>query len=423
MALCIYVMVGTVVCARQQVPQKPRILISTDIGGTDPDDNQSMAHFLMFSDEFDTEGLISSPSFGNGNKEEILRMIDVYEQDFPQLRCYYKHLAQPAFLRSITKQGRHGAMPFKGYSESTEGSEWIVKCARKKDSRPLWVLVWGGLEDVAQALHDAPDIKDRIRIHWIGGPNKKWSINAYAYIVSNFPDLRFIENNSSYRGFTAQPKREDKYNAGFYDECMKGAGTIGADFIDYYGGLPKLGDTPSLLYMMDGDPENPGRESWGGSFVPVASSPRTVFHHRVTRSDTVAVNSIMEFHVKGPELRHISPDSVCMTLTIDDQQWPGYYLGDGDYAVRYSTYKPGIHAYVIEWNVPDGMPQEGFFTVSNVWPGRYGNADYPLGPYWFTDRPEPALFMNNWQGAQTTLKWRNEVMSEWEIRLATLKGK
>lgn len=29
----------------KQTAQRPRILISTDIGGTDPDDNQSMAHF------------------------------------------------------------------------------------------------------------------------------------------------------------------------------------------------------------------------------------------------------------------------------------------------------------------------------------------------------------------------------------------
>lgn len=45
---------------------KPRILISTDIGGTDPDDNQSMAHFLMYSNLFETEGLVSSPSYGSG---------------------------------------------------------------------------------------------------------------------------------------------------------------------------------------------------------------------------------------------------------------------------------------------------------------------------------------------------------------------
>ena len=38
---------ATNLVAQQTVPQKPRILISSDIGGTDPDDNQSVAHFLM----------------------------------------------------------------------------------------------------------------------------------------------------------------------------------------------------------------------------------------------------------------------------------------------------------------------------------------------------------------------------------------
>lgn len=70
---------------------------------------------------------------------------------------------------------------------STEGSDWIVRCARKDSDRPLYVLVWGGLDDLAQALHDAPDIAGRIRVYWIGGPNKKWSINSYVYINREFP--------------------------------------------------------------------------------------------------------------------------------------------------------------------------------------------------------------------------------------------
>jgi hypothetical protein len=40
---------SNVLMAQKLVPVKPRILISTDIGGTDPDDNQSMTHFLMYS--------------------------------------------------------------------------------------------------------------------------------------------------------------------------------------------------------------------------------------------------------------------------------------------------------------------------------------------------------------------------------------
>ena len=45
--------------AQQKSAVKPRVLISTDIGGTDPDDNQSLAHLLMYSEMFDLEGLVS----------------------------------------------------------------------------------------------------------------------------------------------------------------------------------------------------------------------------------------------------------------------------------------------------------------------------------------------------------------------------
>jgi len=38
-----------------------RVIISTDIGGSDPDDFQSMVHYLVYADVFDTEGLIASP--------------------------------------------------------------------------------------------------------------------------------------------------------------------------------------------------------------------------------------------------------------------------------------------------------------------------------------------------------------------------
>src|SRR6185436_6708778 len=117
--------------AQKPVPLKPRILISTDIGGTDPDDNQSMAHLLMYSDRFTIEGLVSSPSYGKGSKEEILRMIDLYEKDLPKLQQHQKGFAAPGYLRSVTKQGRHGNASYLGYTTATEGSNWIIQCAKK----------------------------------------------------------------------------------------------------------------------------------------------------------------------------------------------------------------------------------------------------------------------------------------------------
>lgn len=98
-----------------QQTSKPRVLISTDIGGTDPDDNQSLAHLLMYSEMFDLEGLVSSPSFGDGSTSEIFRMIDVYEKDLPKLKQHVQGLMEPEALRKLVKQGRKDALPPCGY--------------------------------------------------------------------------------------------------------------------------------------------------------------------------------------------------------------------------------------------------------------------------------------------------------------------
>ena len=90
--LLLAVLLSLTTHARQKPTERFRVLVSTDIGGTDPDDNQSMAHLLMYSNEFDLEGLVSSPSFGSGSTSEIYRMIDVYEKDLPKLRRHVKGL-------------------------------------------------------------------------------------------------------------------------------------------------------------------------------------------------------------------------------------------------------------------------------------------------------------------------------------------
>lgn len=421
---------------------RQRVVISTDIGGTDPDDNQSMIHLLMYANEFEIEGLVSSPSFGNGSKAEILRMIDEYEQDLPALQRGLKktfgrtrgRYPSPDSLRSVTKQGRKGAAPLCGYSEPTEGSEWIVRCARRgaatgkeaQGQSPLWILVWGALEDVAQALHDAPDIADRIRIYWIGGPNKKWGCNAYNYIAANFPHLWFVENNATYRGFIGSAKDRSVYQAAYWENFMSGAGVMGDDFRNYYGGIVKMGDTPSLLYLMDGDPERPETDHWGGRFERMAECPRYVVSGNLAKEDTVPVYSLMEWRLEGPDLG-IAPDSACFTLHIDKQDWQGYHVGDGIYVVRYAPKAPATLGYSITSPLPGFPSHEGFFTVSGRWPGsdsfRNGSghiayAPYELGGTWFTDSQDYSL---SWQGAATTACWREEVLKDWAKRFGWMR--
>jgi len=411
--------------AQQPIPVKPRILISTDIGGTDPDDNQSMAHLLMYSELFNIEGLVSSPSYGNGSTKEIFRMIDLYEKDLPKLKKHKNNFPKPKYLRSITKQGRKGNAPYVGYTKATEGSNWIIKCAKKKSKQPLWILGWGGLEDLAQALHDAPEIQSKIKVYWIGGPNKKWSANSYAYIAKNFPGLWFIEVNSSYYGFFSNNNAIDSIKSSdYYEKYIQAAGYLGKDFKSYYNGDVKMGDTPSLLYMMDGDPNDPKKESWGGSFDKFTYSPRIVFDRITNITDTVAFCSVVEFHLQGPQI-NIPADSVCfwMETTYKNkvQKWAGYYIGNGQYALKYIPKQAEIVSYRFTSNIPDFLSQEGKLVVDNQWPGKRHTTDYPLGANWYTDKPDPQLYDGKIQGGQTILKWRKSILLDWAKRWEWLK--
>ena len=408
-------------CKNARAQEKPRILISSDIGGTDPDDNQSMAHLFMYSDLFDLEGLVSSASFGNGSKEEILRMIDVYEKDYPILKKTYGQLASPEELRALCKQGKKGLASFAGFDSPTEGSDWIIRCARKKSGSPLYVLVWGTLEDVAQALHDAPDIADKIRVYWIGGPNKKWGVNSYCYIAKNFPELWMIENNASYRGFISDKNKDDDYNSNYYDKHIKGAGHLGADFKAYYDGLVKMGDTPSLLYMMDGDPSDPEGDSWGGSFEKITESPYTLFTRNTSVKDTIAVYSVLEWQFEGPVLDDSHIGETYFKFTADRQDWNGVYVGGGKYAVRYSPKQPAVLEYTTQSDLKELDGHKGAFVVSGLWPGKKTPDGFPLGDNWYSDKSNPELFDGVWQGSLTVGKHRVEVLDDWIERWNLLK--
>jgi len=230
---------------------KYRVIVSTDIGGTDPDDFQSMVHLFLYADTLEIEGLISSP-FGPGRKEYIFQVIDQYEKDYPSLKTYSEKYPAPDSLRSITKQGAAEVVGYAGFHKPTEGSEWIVKCARKEDSRPLYMLVWGGIEDLAQALHDAPDILPKLRVYYIGGPNKKWTPDAYQYIADNFPELWIIESNATYRGWFTGGNQEGEWsNEGFPEKHIKDKGVLGTFFMTQLGGSIKMGDTPSLAWLLN----------------------------------------------------------------------------------------------------------------------------------------------------------------------------
>ena len=253
--------------------ERYRVVISSDIGGSDDDDIQSFIHYLVYSDLFDTQGLISSPP-DKGRAKDFLRVIDVYARDYPALSSHSPGYPRPDSLRAVVVQGALEPAPDSGYSAPTAGSEWLIRCARKADGRPLYVLVWGSITDLAQALHDAPDIKEVIRVYFIASWNRLQDEHAFAYIEHNHPDLWIIQCETTFRGWFAGGVQDNDWgNRTFVNTCIKGHGALGDLFAPLKDNSIKMGDTPSVAWLLHGNPADPSSPSWGGQFIKHPDRP------------------------------------------------------------------------------------------------------------------------------------------------------
>ncbi len=396
-----------------------RVIVTTDIGGSDPDDFQSMVHYLLYSDLFDTEGLISSP-WGTGRASHILEVIDAYEKDYPRLKKHSKDYPTPDYLRSITRQGAIDTAPYKGYGESTPASELIIECARKDDERPLYILGWGLLEDIAQALHDAPDILPKLRVNYIGGPNKKWGLNAYEYIRREFPELWIIEDNSTYRGwFNGGNMEGDLGNHSFVMEHAAGHGALGAYFADKLGGVIKMGDTPTVTWLLDGDPENPEAESLGGRFERVWHRPCRTYSRNTTLDDVVEIFEVVEFVFDGPNMEGDLVEwenQPCFSMVVQEQKFDGFYCGDGKYKIRFMPKSLGDWEYVLESKIPELNGQRGQFR--SVPESRETRKDRGQGlRYWWADVLDPEWAEGEHMGARTVNQYREFYLRDFQKRL------
>lgn len=265
----------TFVCASfcdEFADERHRVIVSTDIGGSDNDDYQSMVHFLIYADCFDVEGLLSSPPQA-GRAKHIHEVIDAYHADFPRLRSHATDYPEPQKLRDLVKQGATKPAPQEGFSQATEASNWIVACARADDSRPLYLLVWGAITDVAQAVHDAPDIKKKLRVYSIASWNRRCDQAARDYLYVSHSDLWWIEAETTFRGmYVGGVQRGDLDNRTFLDKHVRGHGALGKLLVEKLPAI-KMGDTPSVLYLLHGSADDPTEEHWGGSFAATGHGP------------------------------------------------------------------------------------------------------------------------------------------------------
>jgi lysophospholipase L1-like esterase len=389
-----------------------RVLVSTDIGGTDPDDFQSMVHLLVYADVLDIEGIISSP-FGLGREDHILQVIDCYAKDYANLRTYSDQYPTPDALRAITKQGETERAPYAGVRRSTEGSQWIVECARRDDPRPLHVLIWGGIEDLAQALHDAPDILPRLRVYWIGGPNKKWAPDAYQYLVDHHPELWIIESNATYRGWFTGGNQSGRWgNRAFVSQHIAGKGALGDFFVSKKDEI-KMGDTPSLGRLLKGNPHDPAQPGWGGTYVRAWERPHIRFEGMTTTADRMEVFGVLELVLP---MGHDMPEQPEAVLVVENQRLAGHAPGDGTMRFRFCPKAAKRYGFTIESNVPALDGKTGGITAYLPSPeiAQHLSATFPN---WWTDDPSPEVAEGSHHGAKTVSQWREEFLGDFAQRM------
>ncbi|MFQ8430748.1 nucleoside hydrolase-like domain-containing protein [Amaricoccus sp. W119] len=275
-----------------------RVLISTDLGGYDNDDAQSMIHALLYANDVDYRGFVMTRTLDGGSvggrrtsgATMLREMLDAYEDDLPNLRQHDSSYPSAASLRSKIFEGSYdGGWP----GTLSRGAQHIVSQARAaSEGDPLYILAWGPIHDVAAALLSAPDIVPKVRLYSLAAYGQD-SANPAAYnalvnAVRNNPDyddLWWINAESTMRGIYVD-QNGDRHrgianNLPWVQENIAGHGELGKLFREKYtydlstsrsgasspDGL-KMGDTPSLLYLLDNANNNAPTtaNSWGGRF-------------------------------------------------------------------------------------------------------------------------------------------------------------
>lgn len=285
---------------------KPRIVVLTDIapGDREPDDMESVVRLLAHADLFEIEALITTSGWNSGGgpysdewASYLNTVIDAYEKDLPNLmkrsgQHGFSSLAEEAgqqkigywpsaeYLRSVHRLGsRYLGVEHIGKDNVSPGSDMIIKLAEEEDSRPLWILVWGGGNCAAQALWQLQEsgdedrlnnVLDKIRLYTITDQDVDWmqrgqyDISSHKWMRKTFGDrLFFIWDESAW----LSQNEIGASNWPEYESKIQTKGNMGAVYPKYKYGVE--GDTPSFLYVMPNglcDPNIPTQGGWGGYF-------------------------------------------------------------------------------------------------------------------------------------------------------------
>jgi hypothetical protein len=317
--------------------EKARLIVLTDIGPWEgePDDAQSLVRLVLYSNEYDIEGIIPNASWCNpdtsdeGFMNRILDVIHAYGKVRDNLLVHAPGYPSEEYLLSIVKRGtchvdmaedsfdwlqssheeievhkeeiKKGILkPNVGDGLSNDGSRLIQRALEKDDDRPLWIALWGGCGTLAQALYDmkrlysAEEMESfckKLRVYDVDGQD-----DCGGWICHHFPQVTWLRADMSFWGFSETPQR---FNERYGENCyvgnlenvseewirknMQSIGALGKVYPMALWGMET--DSPSILHLVQNglsDQDHPNWGSWGGRFTLVKCQNVPAEHFRAT---------------------------------------------------------------------------------------------------------------------------------------------
>lgn len=272
--------------------EKPRIIVLTDISN-EPDDEESMVRFLVYSNEYDVEGLIATTSVwlqDTTRIDLIKRQINAFDQVRNNLKIHAPGYPTAEYLFSVTKTGQAGfGMAGVGFGKSSEGSNHIIEVIDSPDERPIWITAWGGANTLAQALWDVKYSRtpqelakfiSKIRVYTISDQD-----DSGRWMRITFPELFYIVSPSNvwwteyYKATWTGISGDRNYQNGpmsFFE--LVDNPWLSENISQQHGPLGELypkveyimeGDTPSFLNLINnglGSYISPDYGGWGGRY-------------------------------------------------------------------------------------------------------------------------------------------------------------
>ncbi|MBB4034201.1 hypothetical protein GGR21_000086 [Dysgonomonas hofstadii] len=290
--LFLYIMSGTFNVYSQDNILKPRVFILTDINN-EPDDEQSLVRLLVYSNEFDIEGLVATTScwLKKDTREDLIRrQLAAYGLVHRNLSKHAAGFPTQKELEAVTCTGQPTyGLDAVGIGKSTTGSRLLIEAAKKKDTRPLWVLLWGGANTLAQALLDARSELNEEELSVLVSQLKVYSISdqddAGQWIRKEFPSLFYIVDPSNpdfqqYYSATWNGIAGDRHNRSgvLYHFDLVDSPWLGKNIMKNHGALGECypptavqmeGDTPSFFGLINnglGWNISPDYGGWGGRY-------------------------------------------------------------------------------------------------------------------------------------------------------------